>query len=182
MESSDTRGPEPPKARSTPKGLAKATALAALLGRRHPQRRWELTADEKARLVELRGEQLNLTTALRLIAGNPRVLTEVTISLKRSLRNSVFRDSALVWVIDSERIRRGIAADAARGVAFADEQPFLDVLLPQLTPEQEALELGCGDGRIARHAAEHVRHLTCSDVSRLMVHEARTNLETVPRR
>lgn len=138
--------------------------------------RFELTESERVELARIRSQPLGITGAARLIICNPRLLLEAVTSLVRSARNSFFQDSALVWLIDSERIRRTISSDLARGVAFADEEPFIMALRPFLGKSDAVLELGCGDGRISRLVAPRVAALTCSDVSGLMIREARRNL------
>ncbi len=87
----------------------------------------------------------------------------------------VFGESALLWLVDSERVRQEVL-DAVRGIAFVDERAFLESLLPRLYPSSRVLEVGCGDERIARHVAAHVRDVVCTDVSVTMLREARGNL------
>jgi ubiquinone/menaquinone biosynthesis C-methylase UbiE len=78
-------------------------------------------------------------------------------------------------LLDTERIRRTVA-DAPRGIAYADERPFLKFLLPLLEADHDVLDVGGGDGRISRHVAPRVRGVVISDVSPTMIKEARENL------
>jgi ubiquinone/menaquinone biosynthesis C-methylase UbiE len=52
----------------------------------------------------------------------------------------------------------------------------MHALLPQIDSDSRVLELGCGGGRIARLVAPSVAELLCSDISDLMVAEARSAL------
>ena len=90
-------------------------------------------------------------------------------------KQGMWESSALVWTLDGERVR-GEVPDAARGIGFANPAPFLEVLLPRLDRTQRVLDVGGGDGRIAREVAPHVREIVCSDVSPTMVAEATQNL------
>lgn len=91
--------------------------------------------------------------------------------MKQSVRGS----GSLLWLLDTERIRRTVA-DAPRGIAYADERPFLKFLLPLLDAQHNVLEVGGGDGRISRHVAPRARRVVVSDPSPTMVREARENL------
>jgi SAM-dependent methyltransferase len=89
------------------------------------------------------------------------------------------RAARSLWVLDSERVRREVP-DAARGIGFTDEGPFLDVLLPLVSPDARVLDVGGGDGRLSRHVAPLAREVVVSDVSPTMVREAAENLASYP--
>jgi SAM-dependent methyltransferase len=78
-------------------------------------------------------------------------------------------------VLDSRRIRR-LVPDAPTGIGWHGEDAFLGALLPDVHGRARVLEIGCGAGRIARQVAFRAEELTCSDVSRIMLDEARENL------
>lgn len=98
--------------------------------------------------------------------------------IMHGVRNGIRADSSLAWVLDSERVST-VAPGVARGVGFAEEAPFLQEVLPRIASDSRVLELGCGDGRIARHVGPLAREVLCTDVSRTMVREARQNLSAL---
>jgi len=138
-------------------------------------RRWELTEEEWARVRAVREQHMRPAGVLQLLARSPRLIPEIASTVARSALEGVWSSNALVWVLDSERVRQEVP-DAARGIGFTDEQPFLGMLEEHLRPHVRALEVGAGDGRVGRHVADRVGHLTCADVSPTMVREARENL------
>ena len=142
--------------------------------KRTTPRRWEITAAEQTRIAVRRGHFDLLEVAKTLIRA-PRIWPEVAGMVMEGATRGVFGHSGLLWLVDSERVRQEVP-DAARGIGFTDEQAFLSPLLPRLDPSIRALEVGCGDGRIARHVGPRVRELVCSDVSTTMLWEARENL------
>jgi len=87
----------------------------------------------------------------------------------------VRNDLTLAWVLDSRRIRR-LIPDAPSGIGWHGEEAFLGALLPHVHGRARVLEIGCGAGRIARQVAPRAGEVTCSDVSRIMLDEARENL------
>lgn len=138
-------------------------------------RRWDLTEDEWERIRAVRSKGLSLREAVGLLLGAPRLWPEVASSIAANVKQSLRGSGSLLWLLDTERIRRTVA-DAPRGIAYADERPFLAFLLPLLDAEQDVLEVGGGDGRISRHVAPRTRRVVVSDVSPTMVKEARENL------
>lgn len=140
-----------------------------------PARRWELTEEEWARIARVRNEPMSLAAAARLLARRPSLIAEVARDLAANAKRGMWASSALVWLLDSERVRQQVP-DAARGIGFTDEKPFLSALLPLLDPSFRVLDVGGGDGRISRHVAPLVKEVVVSDVSRTMVKEAAENL------
>jgi ubiquinone/menaquinone biosynthesis C-methylase UbiE len=143
------------------------------------RRRWELTPAEWARIEERRGRSLDAPEAIRTLARAPHVWAEAARMVLDAAIAGVRSNSGLIWLIAGEQVRQEVP-DAARGVSFASEDHFVTALLPRLGPGQRVLELGCGDGRISRHVAPRVRELVCTDVSRIMLKEARENLSAFP--
>ncbi|HEY5318296.1 MAG TPA: class I SAM-dependent methyltransferase [Solirubrobacteraceae bacterium] len=88
-------------------------------------------------------------------------------------------NGSLVWVLERERLRRAVP-DAAGGANWASEDWFCEPLIPRLGDRMRVLDLGCGAGRISRLTAPCVGHLTCVDVSGLLLDEARENLAHLP--
>ncbi len=138
-------------------------------------RRWEITAVEHARIAARRRRHLDLHEVARTLIKAPHIWPEVAGMVVEGATRGVFGHSALLWLVDSERVHQEVP-DAARGIGFTDEQAFLSPLLPRLDPAIRVLEVGCGDGRIARHVVPRVRELVCSDVSTTMLREAQENL------
>jgi SAM-dependent methyltransferase len=127
------------------------------------------------RLAAARRGDLTARSALALLAREPALLPEVARILTGAARSAVFDNNALISLLDGARARRAVP-DVATGVGWYDEQPFLEALQPHLGSECEALELGCGGGRISRRVAPDVRRLTGTDPSRAMIGEAAENL------
>lgn len=138
-------------------------------------RRWELTSEEMARARLARDQSKSPLGIARLLARSPRLIPEIGLDVVTHARLGVARSSALTWLLDSERVRSAVP-DAARGVGFHDERPFLDALLPLLEPGTRVVDVGSGDGRIARHVAPRVGSVVCADPSATMVREAQENL------
>jgi SAM-dependent methyltransferase len=138
-------------------------------------RRWEVTPEELARIHRARDHPLTVREVVSLLARRPSLVPEVGRDVIAHAVAGVWQSSALVWLLDSERLRREVP-DAARGVGFADERPFLEALLPVLQPHHRVLDVGGGDGRISRHVAPLVREVVVSDPSATMVGEALENL------
>jgi SAM-dependent methyltransferase len=111
-----------------------------------------------------------------LLLRRPDLLGDVARIVAASLRTSIFANNSLISLLDGARARRTVP-DAATGVGWYDERPFLDALKPLLPAAGRVLELGCGAGRISRHVAPLVAELVCTDCSRAMLAEARENLE-----
>jgi SAM-dependent methyltransferase len=144
--------------------------------RRSPRaRRWEVSEAELERMAAARSRPLDARTTLMLLARSPRLATDVAHLLGGALRSVIFDNNPLISILDAERARSAVP-DAATGVGWYDEQPFLDVLAPHLRSELIALELGCGGGRISRRVAPMVGELVCTDVLASMVAEASENL------
>ncbi len=143
--------------------------------RRRGARRWEVSEAELERMVVARSGSLGPRAALLLLARSPHLIPDVVRVLWGGVRGTIFANNSLVSILDAERGRRAVP-DAATGVGWYDEQPFIDVLAPHLRREVTALELGCGGGRISRRVAPLVAELVCTDVLASMVAEASENL------
>jgi SAM-dependent methyltransferase len=138
-------------------------------------RRWDVSPEEWERIRDARRQPMTSRMALKFLLRSPRLIPEVARDMFAHAKQGMWESSALVWTLDGERVR-GEVPDAARGLGFANPAPFLEVLLPRLDRTQRALDVGGGDGRIARQVAPHVREIVCSDVSPTMVAEAKQNL------
>jgi SAM-dependent methyltransferase len=138
-------------------------------------RRFDLSEQELEQIAAARAGRLGMRGALRLLARDPRLLGEVARVAGEALRSGLFASNSLSSLLGAERARL-VVADAATGVGWYDERPFLAALSPFCSPSARALELGCGAGRISRHVAPLVGELVCTDVSGAMVDEARANL------
>lgn len=71
---------------------------------------------------------------------------------------------------------RRLVPDAATGAIWFGEGVFTAALEPHLGTDVRALEVGCGDGRIANLIAPRLGELHCCDVSQAMLSEAAGNL------
>jgi ubiquinone/menaquinone biosynthesis C-methylase UbiE len=145
------------------------------LNRRTGARRWEVSEAELERMDEARSGSLSARTALLLLLRSPRLLPDVGRVVGGAFRGMIFDNNPLLSMLDAERGRRAVP-DAAAGVGWYDERPFLEALAPHLRRDVTALELGCGGGRISRQVAPLVRELVCTDVLASMVAEASQNL------
>lgn len=145
-----------------------------LRSRRSP-RRWDLSADELDQIAAARTGSLGARGVLGLVARNPRLVSELARTTAGSVRDGIFGNNSLTALLGAERARQAVP-DAATGVGWHDEKPFLTALTPCLSGTVDALELGCGSGRISRHVAPLVRELVCTDLSPTMIAEARENL------
>lgn len=136
--------------------------------------RWEISEEERraARRVE---REWSLGDLARTLTRAPGIGPEVIRRAGRAALAGVWNDLELGVLLDSERVRQALPG-TVRGAAWAPDRPFVDALLPHLDPKADALEIGCGVGRIARQVAPKVATLTCSDVSAPMLREARANL------
>jgi ubiquinone/menaquinone biosynthesis C-methylase UbiE len=143
-------------------------------------RRWELTDEEWDRVNHIRAQPISSRAALKLLVRRPSLIREVTRDLIVNAKQGMWSSSALVWTLDSERVRQAVP-DAARGVGFTDEKPFLSVLLPLVEDRARVLDVGGGDGRLSRHVAPVVEEIVVSDVAPTMLHEAAENLAAYPR-
>ncbi len=110
-----------------------------------------------------------------VLLRNPGLIPELARIVSGSVRDSILADNSLISLVDASRAR-AVVPDAATGVGWYDEEPFLDALTPHLSLDSDVLELGCGAGRISRHVAPLVSQLVCTDRSRSMTDEARENL------
>jgi SAM-dependent methyltransferase len=140
--------------------------------------RWEATEAEWAAAHAVRGDW-SMGAALGVLSRAPRLLPHVAALGLRAAVHGVWNDVELSVLLDSERVRQALPG-TVRGAAWSPEEAFLDALLPRLDPASRVLEIGCGVGRIARRVAPKVRELVCSDISRVMIGEARANLAEHP--
>jgi len=130
-------------------------------------------------MAAARRGQLGGFSTLYLLIGAPRLIPDILKIVAGAVRAAILDNNSLISLLDSERARRAVP-DAATGVGWYDERPFLESLRPYLGADVTALELGCGGGRISRHVAPEVRELVATDASRAMVAEARENLAALP--
>jgi SAM-dependent methyltransferase len=137
--------------------------------------RFDLTEEEQALVARLREEPITPASRALMLARAPRLIPEVVVGLVRAAKDGLRSSDALVWLLDGERFRRAIP-DVARSVGWTDERPFVELVAPRLSRQMRALEIGCGDGRVARHVAPLVGELVCTDVSPTMLREASANL------
>jgi SAM-dependent methyltransferase len=143
------------------------------------KRRFDVSRTELEQVAAARRRRLSVRALLGMLRRTPGLAPELARVVAHAAWQGVWVSNEFASIVDSERVRM-VVADAARGVGWSDERPFLDVLFPLLTPATRALELGCGAGRISRHVAPRVAELVCTDVSRLMVAEAAENLAHHP--
>ncbi len=137
--------------------------------------RWELSDDDAQKLEAMRRRGPRRTEAVGLLVLHPsQALKMLGTALADGWRGAI-SSNAIASLVDGLRVQRAVPG-AARSVDWAKADSFLEVLTPSLTSATEALELGCGDGRISRSVAPHVAHLVCTDVSKTMVDEAAKNL------
>ncbi len=137
--------------------------------------RFELTEEELERIAAARRAPFGRSGFAWLLIRSPWLIPETVRIVATAVDRSLFGNSELRWLISAERARQ-VVPDAATGAGWYPEQDALDAIRPMLNGDMNVLELGCGAGRISRHIAEQVGSLTCTDVSRAMVAEARRNL------
>jgi SAM-dependent methyltransferase len=138
-------------------------------------RRWDLSDAERERVLAAWERPLGGRQAVLALLREPGV---VLGALRRAMRKGArsFRDdSDAYWTVEVARLR-AVVPDAALGVHWLGTDVFLRALLPRLDSTTRALELGCGGGRISRHAAPVVRELVCTDISDVLLGEARKAL------
>jgi SAM-dependent methyltransferase len=141
--------------------------------------RWEAT-DEERLVADAASKPLTPREVARVLLRSPRVLPEAIRIGVGAAAEGLWTSTGLKNLLNAERGQQALP-DLVPGAAFySPEQPFVDALLKCLRAEFTALDLGCGSGRIARHAAPHVHRLVCADVSRLMINRARTHLAEHP--
>ena len=143
------------------------------------QRRWELTEEERERIAETARGRFGVREAATGLLSSPRLVPTVVRSAVTGLVHGIRTNEDLAYYLGYRRVRR-VVPDAAAGATWWGQEAFLEVLFPRLTSDLTALELGAGAGRISRHVAPRVRDLVCSDVSRVMLEEARENLSAHP--
>jgi SAM-dependent methyltransferase len=106
----------------------------------------------------------------------PKLLGPVLRSAVNGAVRGVRSDPSLSSILDMKRVR-SVVPDAATGVQWGGADVFLDVLDAYLSPSKRVLEIGCGGGRITRFVAPKVGDLVASDISDVMLAEARENLD-----
>jgi len=84
-------------------------------------------------------------------------------------------DQSLPWILHDEHTR-SVIPDAGSGLTGHGLDVFLDALRPRLRQDARVLEIGCGGGRVARLVAPEVGELVCSDLSEVLLAEARRAL------
>jgi SAM-dependent methyltransferase len=143
-------------------------------GTAHKPLRFEVTDEELERIAEIRRQPLGAAGLVRLLARSPSMIPEAARVAARGARDAL--TGGVFWsLVDVERARLAVP-DAASGVGWHPPEDLLANLLPMLRPDKHVLELGAGAGRVARLIAERVGSVTCSDVSRPLLAEARRNL------
>jgi len=148
-------------------------------GRRHKRPRWDLSPAELERIRRSTAEPIRVGELSRAVLRSPKLAGSMFIAAARAAAAGAREHGAVPWLVQAHRVRRAVP-DAAVGVTWHGEEPFLEALRPFLDPESRVLEVGCGGGRIARLIAEGVGELVCTDVSELMLDEARRGLTGVP--
>lgn len=139
--------------------------------------RWELTAEELSRVES--GGRFGPLELAKAVARSPQVVGELVGGMVSGAVEGVTTSGSLRWVLSRERLRR-VAPDAGGGANWGRVDSFCEPLLLKLDKEMRVLDLGCGAGRISQVVAPHVAHLTCADVSRVLLAEARENLADLP--
>lgn len=149
--------------------------MATMLRPRTHPRRWNLTVEERELIAQVRPGVYRPSEVVRGVASRPKLLPRLLRNMVRGASQGIRNDADLLNYLSQRRVAR-VVPDAATGAAWWGEQIFLDVLRPHLRPEMDALEIGAGAGRVARHVAPGVGQLLVTDVSGTMVDEARENL------
>lgn len=138
-------------------------------------RRFDLTEEERARVAAARGKPFTAGDVARSIVTTPKLLGPVLRSVVTGAVNGVRGNAPLASILDMHRVR-AVVPDAATGVQWGGAAVFLEVLDGYLSPSARVLEIGCGGGRITRLVAPKVREVVASDISEIMLAEARENL------
>jgi ubiquinone/menaquinone biosynthesis C-methylase UbiE len=74
------------------------------------------------------------------------------------------------WETSSTNLKR-------LGNEWKGEEIFLDLLRSYAKPDQDALEIGCGGGRVTASAVQYVRHLNAADISTQMLRKCAESLQ-----
>jgi SAM-dependent methyltransferase len=136
--------------------------------------RFDVSAEELERIAEQRRRPLGTVGFLKMLARSRWMAPEAARVAARGARDALV--GGVFWsLVDAERARIAVP-DAASGVGWCPPEELLARLLPMLGADDDVLELGAGAGRVSRSVVGHVRSLTCTDVSRPLLYEARRNL------
>lgn len=142
------------------------------------QPRFEVNDEELELIARARERRLSPRELAGMLWRSPTLAGEIALLAARSAIAALSSSSALSSLIYATQVRR-VAPDAAVGAGWYPPHGFVAALREHLDPGCEALELGCGSGRVSRLVAPHVARLVATDVSPTMVREARRNLAGV---
>ena len=129
------------------------------------------------KLATLPSAPLKGADVAKLVASSPATLLEILRAARTGAARSVRAEVA--WAVNNVRVRAQIP-DAATGVVWHGERAFVEALRSHLRPSADAVEVGCGGGRIGNLVASEVGSLCCSDISATLLNEARANLAEHP--
>jgi SAM-dependent methyltransferase len=141
-------------------------------------RRFDLSDNELELVAKAREGSLGALGFARLLVHSPSLVPETARAAATSAVQSLSGSSVIGWLVEGELARKAVP-DAATGVGWYPENELLDAVHPYVEHVTDALELGCGAGRVSRLLAERVEHLQATDISQTMVAEARRNLAEI---
>jgi SAM-dependent methyltransferase len=140
------------------------------------ERCWHATPAERATAELISSAPLDPRSVVRILLRSPRIVPDAVRLATSAAYTGMWSSTGLRALLNSERVLQAMPAVARGAAQWAPEEPFSSVLVSQLSGTVEALELGCGSGRISRLAAPHVGRLVCADVSDTMLRNTQNTL------
>jgi SAM-dependent methyltransferase len=124
--------------------------------------------------LQLDGEAASpASRAGRLIISHPRLIPHVVTSALRGAATAVKADPTLGWMAEADQVRR-VAPGTLFGATWGGLETFVAAFGEYVEKDQVALEIGCGGGRVTRKLLPLVAQLHASDVSPVILDEARS--------
>ncbi len=108
----------------------------------------------------------------RLIASHPRLIPHAVSTAVKGAATAVKADPTLGWMAAAEKEHR-IAPGAVFGAYWGGLETFVTAFGEHVGKDQVALEVGCGGGRVTRRLQPLVAELHATDVSPVILDEAR---------
>jgi ubiquinone/menaquinone biosynthesis C-methylase UbiE len=142
-------------------------------------KRFDLSPEEFERARDARRRPLTPRDLVRTHVRHPRLIPRTIRTVVAGGADALLNDHSLVWTLHADRIRAAIPG-AGTGVDWHSPDEFVRLLLERADAGSRVLDVGCGGGRVARLVAAHVGELVGSDISPVMLEEARESLREQP--
>jgi len=139
--------------------------------------RWALSDEERAQAAASLERPYRVGEVVAASFAKPKLLPVLVRSALAGAADGVRGAPGLAWVLQARRVRR-VVPGAATGAFWVWEavEDFLEIAAPHLDSSRRALEIGAGAGRVSVRLAPHLGELVVSDVSEVLLDEARKNL------